>query len=285
MTRPAPVAIDVDGHRTLLKWHRGRRTATDAPFTPTRIADGLRAGASVEIDLRVHAPDPGGRGHGFVVLHDDLLDHATTGTGPVALATSSQLRRLHLRDNDSRPTTEPVLLLADLAALLADIALGDGAMLQLDFKDDASVLDAGTVANFADAVSPVADAAILSCGDAAAVRILTDAVPALHVGYDPCHHGAIDRVLRWRTYRRFVDDAIAKSPRAEMIYLDKRLVLTAADRGVDLIGAFHRRERAVDVYTVADVDAGSVAIIRRLGALGADQITTDDPQRVVELLG
>ena len=36
------------GHRTLFKWHRGRKHGTDLPFTGERILEGMRLGASVE---------------------------------------------------------------------------------------------------------------------------------------------------------------------------------------------------------------------------------------------
>ena len=69
------IAIVRDGHRTLLKWHRARKQAGDLPFTGERILEGLRLGASVEVDLVKHADG------GFAVLHDFSLDRATTGTG------------------------------------------------------------------------------------------------------------------------------------------------------------------------------------------------------------
>ncbi|MGC5249153.1 glycerophosphodiester phosphodiesterase [Gordonia sp. DT219] len=278
MSTSEPVAVTSGGHRTRLKWHRARKHADDAPFTRSRIVEGMRAGASVEVDLLIHrgqANPPG-----FAVLHDQTLDSATTGTGTVAAASASYLRSLSLRDNEGRPTTEKVLLLDDLAGLLTDV--DPKALLQLDFKQSAPDLDARVVERFAEAVGPFAGNAILSCEDAEAVRILTDAAPGLRVGYDPCHHGAVDRVLRWRRFRRFVEKAVAASPRADTIYLDKRLVLTAADRGVDLVAEFHAAARQVDVYTFAGAD--DPGITRAVG-LRADQITVDDPAGVAARFG
>src|SRR6185437_1331245 len=92
------VAVTRDGHRTMLKWHRARKVAGDLPFTGERILEGLRLGASVEVDLVRHADG------GFAVLHDFVLDHDTTGTGLAAQAGAATIRALQLRDAAGRPT-------------------------------------------------------------------------------------------------------------------------------------------------------------------------------------
>lgn len=275
---PAPIALPHPGRPTLLKWHRARRTAADVPFTASRIVEGLRAGASVEVDLLVHAD------RGFAVLHDDDLAPATTGKGKVHKASASQLRSLQLCDGDGRPGGEHVLLLDDLTALLGAAPIPPGAVLQLDFKQDARALDRRTVDAFAAATTPIAGHLILSCGDAEAVRVLTDAVPGIAVGYDPCHHGAVDRVLRSGDFAGFVDAACAASPRATTIYLEIRLVLGAADRGFDLVAAFHERGREVDAYTLyGAAHPGMLPSVERLRELGVDQLTADDPEGLVAL--
>ena len=69
---PSDIFCLRDGHRTFFKWHRGRRTITDPVFTGQRIIEGMRLGASVEVDLVRHASN------GFAVLHDETLDRETT---------------------------------------------------------------------------------------------------------------------------------------------------------------------------------------------------------------
>src|SRR4051794_31692141 len=108
-----PITIDRNGHKTWLKWHRGRRRAGDPAFTGQRILEGMRLGASVEVDLVVHADG------GYAVLHDLSVERETTGMGKVAELTAAQLRSFFLRDEDGRPLDQPVMLLEDLAALLA----------------------------------------------------------------------------------------------------------------------------------------------------------------------
>lgn len=272
------ISVTRNGHRTFFKWHRGRRQASDPVFTGRRIVEGMQLGASVEVDLVIHADD------GMAVLHNLSLEEETTGTGLVRRTPAAVLRELHLRDNAGQPIADKVLLLEDLCALIArDGAHPDG-LLQLDYKQDAAALTPAVVARFAEALAPVARHFILSSGDAPAVKLLTDAVPAMRVGYDPCHDGAIERLMASRDYAGFVADALAASPRAEMHYLEYRLVLAAKDDGFDLIAAFHAAGKRIDAYTVKLADTGGMSIIERLLALKVDQITTDDPEGVAARL-
>lgn len=275
----APVRLVRDGHPTFLKWHRARRTKSDPVFTGRRILEGMAEGASVEVDLVIHA------GKGMAVLHNLEISKETTGRGMVGEHTAAQLRELHLRDNQGDPIADTVMLLQDLARLMAEGEVHPDALLQLDYKQDAAVLDAETVAKFAHDIGPVAPSMILSSGDAAAVALLTDATPGLKVGYDPCHDGALERLAETRDYAGFVADAVAASPKAEMIYLEWRLVLAAADDGFDFVAAFHAHNRRLDAYTIKLADKEGLATIERLLALKVDQITTDDPEGVFAALG
>lgn len=272
------IAVTRDGRRTFLKWHRARRRAGDPPFTGRRIVEGLREGASVEVDLVAH-----GEG-GFAVLHDLTLDRETTGTGPVRAADAATLRELRLRGSDGAPLAEPVMLLEDLALLIAREGAHPGALLQLDLKEGQE-LDAAVAAAFRRIVAPVAPHLILSSGDAAAVRLLSEGVEGLGIGHDPCHFGAVERLRESRHFRGFVAGALAEAPRAEMIYLDIRLLLGAQEAGADLVAAFHAEGRRVDAYTIRAADTGGVALAEWLLALGVDQITTDDPEGLGVALG
>jgi glycerophosphoryl diester phosphodiesterase len=265
------ISVTRDGYRTFLKWHRARRRASDPAFTGRRIVEGLKAGASVEVDLVVH-----GEG-GFAILHDLALDRETTGQGPVRAATAATLRGLRLRAEDGTPLPDRVMLLEDLAELLAREGAHPDGLLQLDFKEDQQ-LDAASVAAFGRIVAPLASRLILSSGDSEAVRRLSAGVEDLRIGHDPCHFGAIERLRETRDFAGFVVGALADAPRAEMIYLDHRLVLAAAEAGTDLVAAFHGAGRRVDAYTIQRADEAGIAAARRLLALRVDQITTDDPE-------
>jgi glycerophosphoryl diester phosphodiesterase len=114
---------------------------------------------------------------------------------------------------------------------------------------------------------------------------LGDAVPALAMGFDPCHEGTMEALLESRDFSRFVVDAVKASPRATMIYLEYRLVLFAADHGFDLVAAFHKAGKTIDAYTIKVANAESQAIAERLLELKVDQITTDDPVGLEGSLG
>lgn len=268
---PDGLYIERDGFRTMLKWHRSHKQAGDISFTPERIMEGMALGASVEVDLLCHSDG------GFAVLHDEDLDKATTGFGPVAQASADTLRGLYLRDSAGAPTHHRILLLEDLAALLTEKTFGTDAVLQLDLKETAPRIGAREIETFKQAVQPIAQHLILSCGDAKAVTLLADAVENLPVGYDPCHDGAIERLLASRDFDGFVSQAVNAIANTQMIYLEHRLILAADDLGFDLVGAFHAKGERVDAYTIKTADQAALPVVNRLLALRCDQITTDDP--------
>ena len=70
-----------------------------------------------------------------------------------------------------------------------------------------------------------------------------------------------------------------------MIYLAYPIVLSAADAGFDMVGAFQRAGRRVDAYTIKTADATTRPTVERLLDLRVDQITTDDPEGLAALLG
>jgi glycerophosphoryl diester phosphodiesterase len=274
------VGITRAQHRTLFKWHRARRRASDPAFTRRRVLEGMALGASVEVDLVVHG------GHGFAVLHDHLqIARETTGRGAARDHSAAELRALSLRANDGAPIADRVMLLEDLCVLFAGTPPHPDALLQLDYKENQGPLDVETIATFARSVTPVAGIMILSSGEAHSVRLLTDATPGLHVGYDPCHGEAIAALEKDGDFAGFVDEAVAASPRAEMIYLAYPIVLAAAAAGFDMIGAFHKAGRRVDAYTLQTADTTTRPTADRLLDLKVDQITTDDPEGLAALLG
>ncbi|MCM2291418.1 glycerophosphodiester phosphodiesterase [Allorhizobium sp. BGMRC 0089] len=266
------ISLNHENRRTWLKWHRCHKQAGDISFTPERIIEGMRLGASVEVDILCHAEG------GFAVLHDTMLDHATTGHGPVTEASASLLRGLYLRDDAGKASPHRVMLLEDLAALLLAEGCAETALLQLDLKEENDALTQEVVLRFSATIAPVARHMILSGGDAQAVARLAAATPGLGVGYDPCHHGAMEEVLASQDFAGFVDKAVKAIAATRMIYLDHHLVEAAYRRhGVNLIRDFQAHGMTVDVYTIKTTSPETLSLVQLLMALGADQITTDDP--------
>lgn len=271
--------IERDGHRTWLKWHRARRRGSDPVFTGARIREGMRIGASVEVDLVVHA------GHGCAVLHDFTLERETTGTGAVRETPPEVLRGLFLRGNDGVPLPDRVLLLEDLCDLLTTEPPHPEALLQLDLKEERGAISPEVVAQFGRSLGPVAGNMIISGGDLEAVRLMAGAVPGLRIGFDPCYGAHLARLRATGDFEGFIADALAAAPDAEMIYLAYEIVLAAADAGVDLVAPVHEAGRRVDAWTINRVTAETLAQVGRLMDLRVDQITTDDPAGMMEALG
>lgn len=273
----APLMARHGGRGAMLKWHRARRRAADAAFTRARIIEGLRAGASVEIDINPLACGD------FAVIHDATLNRETTGAGPVAAMDAAGFARLARRDEAGNPMTEGALTLSALLQEIGDAA-GADALLQLDLKcGDADLRDAHA-AGLARAMAGCAGRVILSGGDAAAVLRLTGAVPGLLQGYDPCHDDSVVALATSGQFDAFAARALAAAPEAAMIYLDLRLPIMAAGAGADLIAPFHAAGKRVDCYTLPATTAAIAAIAAQLIALGADQITTDDPEGLAAAL-
>jgi glycerophosphoryl diester phosphodiesterase len=272
-----PLRIHHAGRSAVLKWHRARRHADDTAFSTARILQGLRAGASVEIDINPLACGD------FAVIHDATLDRETTGTGPVAAIEGAAFARLRRRTEGGAPTDEPALTLSALARALGQAA-GQGAILQLDLKCGDADLAAAHAERLAASLAPMGGAVILSGGDAGAVLRLTAAVPGLLQGFDPCYDDSFGELARTGDFDGFAATALAAAPDAAMIYLDLRLPLLAAVQGADLIAPFHRAGKRLDCYTLPATTSATAAIARKLIALGADQITTDDPEGLARAL-
>ncbi|MFF2323062.1 glycerophosphodiester phosphodiesterase [Agrobacterium sp. NPDC058088] len=272
-----PILINRNGHKTWLKWHRGRRRASDPVFTGERIIEAMRLGASIEVDLVIHAD------HGCAVLHDRTLGRETTGTGRVRDTSAAALRELHLRDNDGQPIVSKVMLLEDLCALLADDAVHPDALLQLDFKENRQALAPQVVAGFGMSVSPIAKSLILSGGDFDAITTLAGSAPGLRTGYDPCHRTTLAELQANGHYLDFIKNALATAPDAGIIYLAYEIVLAAEDAGVDIVAPVHAAGRRVDAWTINRVTPQSTDAVERLLRLKVDQITTDDPEGLAEV--
>jgi len=268
-------AIETGKHITRLKWHRLQRSHSDLPFTPRRLLEGLAVGASMEVELRLHAD------HSFVCLHDATLDRETSGTGPVAQASLEQLRQVTLRGAHS-VTGEGLILLEDLAELARGGAAPD-ALIQLDLKESDAALDPQTIENFRRTLACVAGRCILSGRDWQAVSRLAAAIPAMRRGFDPCAVDTLEQLRDGIDCLDFVESALATAAEAEMIYLDYRIVLAAEEMGIDLVAPFRASGKAVDVWTLNTDHPGAARSVKRLVALKVDQITTDEPDALQDL--
>lgn len=255
----APIALRHAGRRVLLKWHKLRRRPEDPPFSRANLSAGLRAGASLEVDLRRLAC---GR---FVCLHDALLEGETSGRGPVAAIDAAAIARLWMRGANAPP-----LLLDELADAVRHEACAPQTMIQLDLKASAGEIDAGSCAAVAAALAGVAERFILSGCDWEAVTRLGAGIPGLALGYDPGDDlgaGGSDVVAIVRE----------RAPRAETVYLHRHLVRSAHERGDPLVARLQERGHRIDSWTIDHGTTDARADLLAAIASGCDQVTTNSP--------
>ena len=201
-----PISVTRDGHRTFLKWHRARRRGTDPVFTGRRILEGMALGASVEVDLVLHADD------GFAVLHDLVARRARrpaaarSARRPAADAADApparQRRRPDRRPGHAargprrpdRPRRRPPRGAAP--------ARLQGGRRRADPARRRHLRRARSARRRATSSSRPATPRRSGC--------LAAGVPGLRIGYDPCHMGAIERLMASRDYPAFVADALGR---------------------------------------------------------------------------
>jgi glycerophosphoryl diester phosphodiesterase len=253
-----------------IKWHRLRRTAGDVDFTAQRLREGLAVGASMEIDLRRHAE------HGFVCLHDDVLESETNGRGPIANASVSTLRSLRMRGPDGSITGEPLLLLEDLVEIAHEGH--PDSVVQFDLKEHKAYLDEATLSSLAGLVAPNARRFLLSGDDWNAVRAIGERIQGLKLGFDPSDLPEATGLKSAKDFSDFTRFTLETAPNAAIIYLEYHLVLASLASGHDMVGGLHAGGKTVDAWTF-DVDvasAGSLADLARLIASNVDQISSND---------
>lgn len=271
---PPAIALEAAGRRITLKWHKLRRRREDPAFSRANLAAALAAGAAVEVDLVATADGD------LVCLHELCLEHETTGCGPVAGQSSEAVRSFRQRDNDGRPLHGSVLSLDEIALMVrASPPPGrpDGRV-QLDLKEPFAGIRPEVCRRFAAALGDLGGWFTLSGPSWPAVERLAAAVPGLATGFDP--EDAIDAGMAPGEVPGYL---LETAPSARIFYLDHGFVLDCLARRQDPIAPLRAAGKRVDCWTL---DADHDRIVEKLGALvaaGADQITTNDPERLAQL--
>lgn len=268
------IALDVAGRRVALKWHRLRRRRADPLFGLEALRQGLRLGASMEIDLRATADG------GFVVLHYAMLERETDGDGDVIARTTGELAGLHYADG-AEAARRRLLLVEDMAALMAD-AHAD-ALLQFDMKDDLTRVGERGLASLGRLAAGSRGSLVVSGECLALIEGIKQALPDVKRGIDPTDRlVALLRDGRTEAVAEQLRREIAGPTEPAFVYLDWRLVLAAREAGIDLVAICHEAGTTVDAWTFnladpeAGFDDGEWRDFRRLLDLGVDQVTTDE---------
>lgn len=264
--------------RPVLKWHRLRQVRSDCAFGLANMLRGAECGASMEVDLRALGDGD------FVCLHDATVDRETNAAGPVRQFTSCDVGSMAMRNDDGRLTEARPMLLGDIAAAISSDAVHPGALMQLDFKDDIGTLSNDHRRRFRDCLLSCASRFILSGDDPAGLLSLAAGLPGLKIGYDPCRDDTLTELQRSGAFETFARDAVRAVPFAAYAYLEYPIILAGLDAGVNVISIFQAAGMKVDAYTLNADHCGVEETLDRLVQAGVDQITTDEPRVLENLL-
>jgi glycerophosphoryl diester phosphodiesterase len=272
---PPAIALEAEGRRITLKWHKLRRRREDMAFSRANLATALCAGAAVEVDLAATADGD------LVCLHDRTLERETTGEGPVATQPSAAVLALRQRDCAGRPTASRVLSLGEIVQMLrANPPPGrpDG-RIQLDLKEPLAGITPKVCRSFAAALGDLGGWFTLSGPSWPAVERLAAVAPGIATGFDP--EDAIEAGLTPDEVPRHL---LETAPAARLFYLDHRFVLECLAKRQNPIAPLKAAGKRVDCWTL-DPDHDRVVLYKldALIAAGADQITTNDPERLAQL--
>jgi glycerophosphoryl diester phosphodiesterase len=299
-----PPHIEFAGRKVLLKYHRllsGNGTAP--PNSMRALEEVLEGGAEViEIDIRLAADNR------FVLLHDPKLEREMSGVGPVRLITSDAFARLSLRGGQGHGVTfdEAIDRLIDVARPIK---------LQIDLKEVAPLSPEGLAA-LVEAICRLRAnpnlRIVVGCLADWNLRALRRRMPDLAIGVDftiyldaplgdqrlPTRVNAYgyldDHPLGFQTrslpIAEYLTDRfeamIALVPGAAEYYVSKDLLAKALDDGFNPTAFLHEKcpSALVDIWTIdPDTPGGERHLLRALES-GADQITTNMPILVAEMV-
>ena len=245
----------------------------------------------------------------FALLHDPLLERATTGHGPVGAATAAQVAGLQLLWKGA-PSQERVALLSQVVELVRGLEVP--AELQLDLKAHAAApLTDERLQQLARLIEPLGQRVRVSTIADWALRRLHALAPQVPLGFDPLlyldvrsdddedappyrvgAYGYHDEhplaAVRWgeaRSYLALRAEALwQQAPMAGVWYIRASTLARALDDGYDWIAGLHARGALVDAWTLDASEPAQVELARRLVRAGVDRITTNDPPALAQTL-
>ena len=258
--------------------------------------------AFIEIDVTPLLADD------YLLVHDSVLEHETSGVGAVGAATVEQARGLTIKTRDGQITSYRPPLLSEVVALFLEYP--GASRLQIDYKSVYPLAEDEPLRRFVRLIEPLGDRVLTSTGADWHLRWLHQHAPWLDIGFDigfyldyrtapgdprqpPYTLGAYgyhdDHIL---AKQAFVPAAQYLAERCEILrravpevstwYVDYHLIGRCLDDGFDLATWLHQRGIKLDAWTL---DVGSVpeAELLRLRAAGIDQFTTNTPQALGRL--
>lgn len=265
--------------------------AADAPF--------------IEVDIVALAADD------YVLLHDHVLDHETTGHGAVAETAPDALAQVfHLFDGE--PSPYPVARLSDVVRAMLEA--GGRTRIQLDFKNVIPFDSDEPLERLIQLIAPLQDRVIVSSGADWQLRRMRRLAPWLDLGLDvhyyidwrtageavdprqpPYRQGAYgywdDHPLatqRFYSMRDYLADRCASLaglvPGCSTFYLNYTMVMQALKDGFNWAEACHEHGIRLDIWTLDVHDEQRRQIAIRLREMGVDLFTTNTPTALAAAL-
>jgi len=289
----------------LLIHHMANRDHEHPPGSLPALRACLEAGAHlIEIDVSLLADNQ------FALLHGPLLEHETTGSGPIRAHTTQQVRQLrHLYHG--KVTGVAVGLLSEAVELLQQHQ--DAVELQLDLKPDVYSPE-DVLARLVASLQPVKDRVRVTSPSDWALRRLRALDPDLPLGFDPLLYLEADlgqkrepgmppfrqgaygywddhplATRRWGSIAEYLaaraEAIYAQVPPSMIWYIHAGLLGKALDDGFDWIAYLHTYDAQVDAWTLDAHHPEHVALAQRLIAQGVDRITTNNAPALAQVLG
>ena len=283
--------------------------ALDNSGYPPNSLEAIRASleanaAFIEIDVTALAADD------YLLVHDDVLEHETTGSGKVGATAPEETRSLFIKTRDGAITNCCPPLLSEVVALFSEYP--NGARLQIDYKNVFPMRDDEPMRRLLKLIESLGERVLVSSGADWNLRWMRRNAAWLDIGFD------IGFYLDYRTtpaadprqppyfegaYGYYDDHLLAKLalldpahylaercdnllntiPQVSTWYVDHRLLARALDDGFNMAAWLHERGVKLDAWTL---DIGKVPndAILRLRDAGVDQFTTNTPLALGRLL-
>jgi glycerophosphoryl diester phosphodiesterase len=268
------------------------------------LAHCLAAGAAIiEIDILPLADGS------FALLHERDLGAETCGAGDAVRATRDEIANLTYKSNGAI-TTEKIGFLEGAIALLQDHPQTQ--RLQLDLKPYLP-LTGVVLKNFIELIEPVLKRVQVTTVADWVVRGLSQAIPELSLGFDPLlyldlveddprpesvppfrigAYGLLDdhplAAYRWGAMSGYfaarAEGLWTQAQPAREWFIRAEVLEMAQKAGFDWIGFLHEHGCTVDAWTIDVTQPALLQTTQYLAEQGVDDLTTDTPERLAELL-
>lgn len=279
----------------------------DSPYPPNSleaIHASLEANAAcIEVDVTALAADD------YLLVHDSVLEHETTGFGEVSACTVEQARNLAIQIRGTiTPYRAP--LLSEVVALFQQYP--GQTRLQLDFKNVLPMRTDEPLRRLIGLVAPLGDRVIVSSGADWHLRKFRRLAPQLDLGFDvnfyldyrptgsdenapPFRLGeygyhddhvlATQRLLSTPDYlRERCEILLTTVPTVSTWYVNYQLLLRCLEEAFNMAEWLHEHNVRLDAWTLdADHPAKMKAALTLMNA-GVDQFTTNTPLALGRLL-